>query len=136
MGVMKPSALTGMKPPVESVILIEIDSIDSITRPEVAVALDLQADVNKLEYQTLLCSATSRRMLLYVALTSPEQYGQLVTQIRPLLSNLRGSNSKMSAKIIKTRNSKGAQTDDRRTLLPLSLYILSLIHISEPTRPY
>lgn len=124
MGVMKPSVLTGMKPPVESVILIEINSIDSITRPEVAVALDLQADVNKLEYQTLLCSATSRRMLLYVALTSPEQYGQLVTQIRPLLSNLRGSNSKMSAKIIKTRNSKGAKTDDRRTLLPLSLYIL------------
>ena len=124
MGVMKPSALTGMKPSVESVILIEIESIDSITRPEVAVALDLQADVNKLEYQTLLCSATSRRMLLYVALTSPEQYGQLVTQIRPLLSNLRGSNSKMSAKIIKTRNSKGAKTDDRRTLLPLSLYIL------------
>ena len=123
-GVMKPSVLTGMKPPVESVILIEIESIDSITRPEVAVALDLQADVNKLEYQTLLCSATSRRMLLYVALTSPEQYGQLVTQIRPLLSNLRGSDSNMSARIIQTRNNRGGKADDRRTLLPLSLYIL------------
>jgi len=124
MGTIKPSNLTGMRPDTESVMLIEIDCEKTITRPEVAVALDLDSDLKALEYTTLLCSANSRRMLLYVALSSPEQYGQLITQIKPLLKNLRGSNSKMSARLVKTRNNKGEKADARRTLLPLSLYIL------------
>ena len=115
-GTVSPSMVTGLQMDAQTVMIIEIESKGRIKRPEIAVALDLQADINQLEYQTMLCSATPRRMLLYVSLNSPEQRNGAIQMIRPLLQRMRGSDGTMSTNIV--------EKDSRRSLYPLSLYIL------------
>lgn len=115
-GRMRSSSITGLLLNSETIITIEIEARKTIKRPEIAVALDLQSDIDRMEFQTLLCSATSRRMLLYVALAIPEQRNGAIEMISPLLKNLRGSDGSMTTEILEVKS--------RRTLYPLSLYIL------------
>ncbi len=115
-GTIPPSKVTGLHLDTDNAIVIEIDSERPIKRPEIAVALDLQMDIDQLDYQTLLCSATTRRMLLYVGIDSPEQRNGAIQVLTPLLKGMRGSDGTLTANVLERKS--------RRALYPLSLYIL------------